>query len=184
MPFETTDGCFRWSGLNTHAGRVTAGRELAEYVTELYRLGAQVVDIVAHSHGGNVVKEASNLVAFRRAVFLGTPHFYYPDDSGVPYQLNPAGVEQALNVFCENDSVQVKAAQAAPDFGGPPSMPQIGSFAGSLDPVRADRVDHDARASSLYTDVRVTVDAPPGKKTHSALCSAEIGYEVGTWLAG
>lgn len=76
---------FEWSGRNTHRDRVAAGRSLVSRLESVARASGATpeapleVDVVAHSHGGNVVLEAVRRtgrdVAFRwrQLVFLGTP---------------------------------------------------------------------------------------------------------------
>jgi hypothetical protein len=74
---------FAWSGRNRHDDRVVGGRTLAIQLNALAEtLDATdddplVVNVVAHSHGGNVVLEAlprlAPIVRPGRLVFLGTP---------------------------------------------------------------------------------------------------------------
>jgi hypothetical protein len=74
---------FAWSGANSHAGRVGAGLDLAVTLRRVaQRLGATAaapleVNLIAHSHGGNVCLEALRHlrpeVRIRRLVLLGTP---------------------------------------------------------------------------------------------------------------
>jgi hypothetical protein len=82
---------FEWSGTNTHASRLTSGIAFADYVNELQRRARAetgrpaVLNIVAHSHGGNVVlaslariERPSHIVGIH---FLGTPFFLHDDRS-------------------------------------------------------------------------------------------------------
>ncbi len=74
---------FAWSGRNRHDDRVVGGRTLAIQLNALAETldateaAPLVVNLVAHSHGGNVVLEAlprlSPIVRPGRVVFLGTP---------------------------------------------------------------------------------------------------------------
>lgn len=74
---------FAWSGENSHRARVAAGRHLAQSLQELaQRCSASPasplqVNMIAHSHGGNVALEAlrhmGDTVRVRRLVCLGTP---------------------------------------------------------------------------------------------------------------
>jgi hypothetical protein len=74
---------FAWSGENTHRARMAAGRKLAKSLDDLaQRLSASPdsplsVNVVAHSHGGNVALEAirhlGKAVHIRRFICLGTP---------------------------------------------------------------------------------------------------------------
>ena len=74
---------FSWSGENTHRARIAGGRKLARALDDLAgRLSATAtsplyVNLVAHSHGGNVALEAlrhvGRTVRVRRLACLGTP---------------------------------------------------------------------------------------------------------------
>lgn len=74
---------FQWTGRNRHADRLRGAAKLARTLATLAsRLGASeadplAVNVVAHSHGGNVVLEAirhlPRTVRAHRIVLLGTP---------------------------------------------------------------------------------------------------------------
>lgn len=74
---------FSWSGENRHRERIKGGKTLAASINKLASaLGANkkdplTVNLVAHSHGGNVVLEAirqlDDTVSIGRCVMLGTP---------------------------------------------------------------------------------------------------------------
>lgn len=74
---------FSWSGENTHQARRAAGLKLARSLDELAQCLAAspddplFVNMVAHSHGGNVALEAirhlGHAVRVRRLICLGTP---------------------------------------------------------------------------------------------------------------
>lgn len=74
---------FSWTGENSHADRIDGARKLAHSLDQLaQRLGNTadnplLVNLVAHSHGGNVVLESirhlSHRVSPERVVLLGTP---------------------------------------------------------------------------------------------------------------
>lgn len=54
---ESRSGIFTWSGHNNWIGRARASAELADYVNRLQNEGWRC-HLVAHSHGGNVVRDA------------------------------------------------------------------------------------------------------------------------------
>ncbi len=68
----------KWSGLNTHAGRIKGGREFAKIVAGIRRRpNRSRIVTIAHSHGGNVVAYGSRNVPSEgqtdAVVTLGTP---------------------------------------------------------------------------------------------------------------
>ena len=74
---------FRWSGINSHAARIAAGRELAGVLREnLARYPYTPHYLIAHSHGGNVVLYALKLLSQQQVcriagvVTLGTPFIW------------------------------------------------------------------------------------------------------------
>ncbi|RDU66061.1 hypothetical protein CQA62_06820, partial [Helicobacter cholecystus] len=70
---------FSWNGDNDVEERKKAGAELAEMIRdEIKNLKeGEKVTLIAHSHGGNVVKYASQQLSkgeLDRVIFLATPH--------------------------------------------------------------------------------------------------------------
>jgi len=81
---------FRWSGLNDHHARLSAGEDLAFFISHRARIGSfSKIHIVAHSHGGNVLLEALDFIQsnplLRREltdklgvmITLGTPFYHF-----------------------------------------------------------------------------------------------------------
>jgi len=94
---------FTWSGGDTHAARVSAARALANFVRHYKFAPGEQLNIVAHSHGGNVAIAAINMGLGHRVdnlVTLGTP--------SVPsYQMNgTAGFKNWVNLYSPNDKIQ------------------------------------------------------------------------------
>lgn len=91
---------FSWSGGNSDPARQMG----AELFVDWWRArGLPTLDVVAHSHGGNVVMMASALepkMHIRNLVLLGTPARY-------PYVPRFHQTEQLTNVYSSNDMVQV-----------------------------------------------------------------------------
>jgi RHS repeat-associated protein len=95
---------FGWSGKNTPEARTSAATALANFVRHYSFAPGEPLNIVMHSHGGNVGIEAANLGLGRRVdnlVTLGTPA---RDD----YVLaNPANVGRFLAISESKDPVQI-----------------------------------------------------------------------------
>ncbi len=68
---------FEWSGGNSHAARLNAGRELSDFIKECVVSKAGRFVLIAHSHGGNVALYAlQDKLARDRVsavVCMGTP---------------------------------------------------------------------------------------------------------------
>src|SRR5437868_10232982 len=79
VAFQQVDGHFCWSGHNMHVMRLHEGVQLAHYLEALSDINPrESIDIVAHSHGCNLVKVATNHLAphvrLGRIAFLAAPH--------------------------------------------------------------------------------------------------------------
>lgn len=98
---------FSWSGDNDVEARKKAGKELDQMIKkEIQDLKeGEKVTIIAHSHGGNVAKYASqglNKGELDNVIFLATPH--RSDASFNQASLNKGG--RVVNVYDERDFVQ------------------------------------------------------------------------------
>jgi RHS repeat-associated protein len=88
---------FNWSGANTDAARQQAAWDLAQELQRYHRENpCESIQVVAHSHGGNVALLASQFpgVAIDELVTLGTPILagYQPSDSiGSWYNISSSG---------------------------------------------------------------------------------------------
>lgn len=72
---------FGWSGCNSHAARLLAGKGLAEKMLDFERRSPQIPQyVIAHSHGGNVaayaVEKCAKKANIRSVVSLGTPYIH------------------------------------------------------------------------------------------------------------
>jgi hypothetical protein len=100
--FKETAVAFNWSGDNTIAARTAGATALAAMISKHKFAPGEKLNIVAHSHGGNVVKTYTGLSGARKIdtlVNLGTPQ---RDD----FQINAGKVDEYLNVFSIHDFVQ------------------------------------------------------------------------------
>ncbi|HEY1434543.1 MAG TPA: RHS repeat-associated core domain-containing protein, partial [Thermoanaerobaculia bacterium] len=100
---DRTTAAFSWSGGDNHPSRVAAAQSLASFIRHYNFSPGEPLNIVAHSHGGNVAIAAINMGLGRTVdnlVTLGTP--------SVPsYRLQGSGgVSRWLNVSNPNDKVQ------------------------------------------------------------------------------
>jgi len=88
---------FAWSGKNSHAARVAAAQQLVAWAQAQ---GATSLDVIAHSHGGNVCLLAARLgLQINRLILLGTP-------IRTEYMLDLKRTGSIANVFSLADSVQ------------------------------------------------------------------------------
>lgn len=91
---------FSWSGKNSDKARRLAADQ---FVTWWHRQGAPRLDVVAHSHGGNVIMRAQAIeprLLIRNLILLGTPARYEcPPRNRQTWRLN--------NVYSDNDWTQV-----------------------------------------------------------------------------
>ena len=89
---------FWWSGLNRHSARVQGARDLVDWAR---RHGVSKLDVIAHSHGGNVCLEAAQRgLAINRLVLLGTP-------IRTEFMLALDRIASIRNVFSISDWVQI-----------------------------------------------------------------------------
>jgi RHS repeat-associated protein len=104
---------WRWSGGNTWQDRRRAAKALAEFINNYAFAPGETLNIVAHSHGGNVAFEASWLLnrPIDNLITLGTP-------IRSDYALNSNRVGRHFQVYSENDLVQSSGGYGAGYFGG------------------------------------------------------------------
>jgi len=94
------DTPFSWSGANKHEDRVKGAHELMEWVS---KNPTAELDIITHSHGGNVSLLASQLgLKINKLILLGTP-------IRLEYLPNLNNVKVLHNIFSTGDSVQTPA---------------------------------------------------------------------------
>ena len=214
----SVEGRFEWTGTPEGLARGTAAIWLVKYLNRLRKITDEPIRIIAHSHGCNVVKLASSLkdlspnVEIEKAVFLACPHFYEKEftsdkpqewtdkfdikkqtlkESGLRfrYRANPDRFGKILNVYCEQDAVQVDIA----DTWSGTYAPQTGGFFENLSKMyrtldvyelpEASRTDLDPDSEHLYEDLEVHVEKGcSGIQSHSVLHGAVVGRFIGRWL--
>lgn len=88
---------FSWSGANSHAARVAAAKQLIAWCKAQ---NASSIDVIAHSHGGNVcLLAARGGLDIDRLVLLGTP-------IRTEYMVDLDRVRSIRNVFSLGDHIQ------------------------------------------------------------------------------
>ena len=94
---------FKWSGKNTADTRKEAGKELAKIIEGYNKKGIQV-NVIAHSHGGNVANEALKLTNGKidNLVTLGTP---VRSDHKADAKIIESKTNSYLNVMSNEDTV-------------------------------------------------------------------------------
>ncbi len=102
--FDEKPVIFYWSGGNNRSARENAAEALAAFIAEeMAELGNdEPLNIVSHSHGGNVVKEYSNRADAEFIdvfVGLGTPQ-------RGDYNMNGENIGRYINVYSSHDGVQ------------------------------------------------------------------------------
>ncbi len=108
--FGETPIDWQWSGADTDAARIVGGTKLARFL-EKYRKEhpCEKVNIVAHSHGGNVAFVASQHTRIDTLVALGTPI--------ADYTPNIAAIGNLVNAYSTSDGVQGKGGSTFGWFG-------------------------------------------------------------------
>jgi RHS repeat-associated protein len=100
---DRTVASFQWSGKNNHQARVGAAKALAAFVRGYQFAPGEQLNIVAHSHGGNVALAAINMGLGKpvdNLVTLGTP-------SRSGYRLlEPSRLSHWTNVYNSFDKIQ------------------------------------------------------------------------------
>ncbi len=123
---------FRWSGDNNYEARKDAGRQLARYIKFIKKFYPdETINLVGHSHGGNVIKEALHRLKFKvdSVVFLATPNqmtYYKYDDSatdhwrktGEGHRFDESKSSRTLNIYNRTDGVQSYCASVVHGGGG------------------------------------------------------------------
>lgn len=155
---QTVDGRYEWTGTPEGIARGAAAIWLTRYLNALRSVADEPIRIVAHSHGCNVVKLASDLpelsdeVHIERAVFLACPHFWeenyefeqpetWQDRVDISKQMKPKRVGKKfryrasidrfgdiLNIYSERDKVQLELAEKLSGS----YAPQTGGFLQNL----------------------------------------------------
>jgi carboxylesterase len=172
---------FRWSGANTHEGRIQAGKALAQSIeATIARNPSRTlhIHIVGHSHGGNVALEAVNHLSVGRVatvVLLANPHVAVLDGrDGQPRPLywgdaaNRVG--QIWNLYSPEDFVQSTLARR---FHGIPGTIAAG--------VQVSQMPEDSPGPAVRNaPVRWT----SAISAHRAMHSSFVGKLVGRLLRG
>jgi RHS repeat-associated protein len=101
-------GLFQWeAGGNIHDERVSAAKSLAHSIMEAYEASGREmeINIVGHSHGGNVAIMAANIldennIQVDNLITIATP-------ARSEYTLNEGAVSNHVNIYSQADPIQI-----------------------------------------------------------------------------
>ena len=97
---------FNWSGANTVGARQQAAVDLVNAILETYEPGMEI-NIVAHSHGGNVAILAANMLSEQTGGELSVDNLVtIATPSRNDYSLSDGAVGNHVNIFSTNDAMQ------------------------------------------------------------------------------
>lgn len=175
---NTASTNFQWSGGQTEASRVEAGKQLNAFLKDVNRLTinrstSNDVNAIAHSHGGNVLGKAlgaKSTPSIRNAVMLGTPQMS-SGGKNTSWSANAADKVrgQIHNIYDNKDAVQVTTARANEHItGNMVSVDNKFSVKNSITPQNNIRVETGAWLPSVqaHSDMH---DAKIGKLTNHLL---------------
>lgn len=93
---------FQWSGKNTSEARTKAAKDFADYLGKNPLKNGEELNIVAHSHGGNIALESTHYIDYKidNLVTLATP--IRPD-----YDPDMTMIDNWINAYSNKDLVQV-----------------------------------------------------------------------------
>lgn len=178
-------GCFIWSGAAMGIARDAAASALVDYLNAIRALTDEPLRIIAHSHGCNVVKQASASralapnVFIERAAFLACPHIFTPNAVAgyrIPYKLAPHRFGRILNLYSPSDTVQVNVAAHL-------SGQTIAASLAEMQAPDAFRVEQDADARPIYENAEYAVGPGcSGTQAHTVAHGSILGEPVGAWL--
>lgn len=182
--FPHQRGHFHWGGGNSYMERRHGASFLAAYLKEVRRLSpGEPIRIVAHSHGGNVLKLLSAEQGLPRdlyieqAVLLGTPHFQIDlgQEQHYPHRLDPGRFGRILNLYSSDDSVQTTIAENLPSNFMDLDWRNLAA-------PDAHRTDPDPQTRHLYENYDVPMQAD-GVQAHTELHGYSVGRLVGEWMS-
>lgn len=168
---NTANTNFQWSGGQTEASRVEAGKQLNAFLKDvkrptINRTGSNDVNAIAHSHGGNVLGKAlgnRNSQEIRNAVMLGTPQMS-KNGQNTSWSRNAADkvTGNIYNVYDNKDAVQVTSARANEHIMG--------------NMVSVDNKFSQKNSITPQTNIRVETGAwVPSVQAHSDTHDSQIG---------
>lgn len=134
----------KWSGKNSNEDRSKAAKELAKFINNYDYKDGEKLNIVAHSHGGNVVKEASHLISRQidTLATLGTPQ-------RSDYNINTNMVNTYINVYSVWDGVQISGGNLFDNK----QLSRLGNSYTPLQGGPAGRVDNNTRAINVNVGI-------------------------------
>ncbi len=165
---------FRWSGKNKIRARKAAGKKLAAYLNLIHeKYPDEEINVVAHSHGGNVVNEAVKHINFKlnRAVYLGVPNHFKTVNKQHPF--DSSKFSSLINIWNKYDSVQVGWATDFPDGSSPFDLGKYGS---AQKKIEGNKIQYD-------NVVDIEVEANVGSiESHTILHGIELAPYIGDYI--
>lgn len=154
---------------NSKAARTKAATKLAQEIEEAHRRGDEQIVVVAHSHGVNVVKEATSMISsdiqIDQVVGLGGP-------VRGDYSMKLGRVGSYINVYSDHDAVQKKGGRD----GSKIVAGLLPDSAGRIDPQATVNVN----ASTIINFDKMSPN-PPGQRTPSGGIAQQsrVGHFMG-----
>ena len=161
---------FGWTGANDLDDRRVAGEELAQFIQEYLPSQEYRLMTVAHSHGGNVVNKAANLLE----------EIYGKDTRPIEYIVNLATPGRAdfltknfgtyINIYSEQDMIQYAGSFQT-------TLDTVGNF--SKDPRKLHKSDLEGLEAKAIYNVRITdIDGDPLGTGHGLVAGKVAHSEV------
>lgn len=189
---------YAWTGRNAHADRIEGGRLLAQHLGNLERrkregeISYREVDLIAHSHGGNVVLEAlrrmsENQTRVNHVALIATPHvkIEYERDSETWYDwmyFRPnvfnAVAGHFYNIYSPEDSIQGYWADVSDGISGD----QIPNHERFRDMIHVSRIYTGPEAHRVI-NIRQNTDVG-SFDAHGVLHNTVMGGAIGHLLQG
>ena len=182
-------GMFSWSGGNSAADRLAGAKKLAQYINTVRRFYPnEPINVVTHSHGGNVATASTNRTLVSNAaqiddlVVIAKPYFawtglnyrqyrYSPDPQNVQHPI--------LSIYSSEDAVQLRWATE----GNGENAELIRNGLREELFVHGERREQNPAVAGRYINVEVRTSVG-GIRAHGVQHSGAMGRAIGKYLTG